>query len=256
MIKTIGFNNKTIKYRVENENSKKTFFLFHGLGDTMECFKNVAAILKIRKIKTVMLDWPGHGENKGVVMPFEDTKHLIKHIYHTEKTNKNYFIGHSLGGLAVLTAIRTYRLQYEHFISIESTLTEGDKAFFRSLQEPTNGAGIEAFMRNDAILKKPYFHNWQEKLRKTDLDTLKQYVSHVYLNFDTYQQMTRNSGFSFDYVYGSLSSNQDERYALSENPNIIVVCFQNAFHWTHLDAEEEFLNYLETIIYSVVKRAV
>lgn len=243
------FKGNTLQYEVQNPKASKQIIMIHGLGDAVGSFDKLCEQLRNEDVALVRMDLAGCGKNNQAVIPFIDYPELIKNLVEAQPLKaKTFLLGHSMGGLVALLTVNKYKtLKIDGVITIEPSLTVADKNFFKFIQEPPLGIGIDKFVKpnpND----KNYILTYRKNLNVANLGVLKENAKTIYYNFDNYQQSILNSGLKFYYVYGLQSSEIQERAKLENYKNITVKSFENAEHWVHIDACEAFSTYLKTII--------
>ena len=241
--KTISINNEEIQYSIRYSKSEITCFLIHGFGDNQQSFNLLLPTLDSLKVKTVIYDIPGMGKNKNISLGMAQNIKLFAELYKREKTDKNIAIGHSMGGLFMLLSIIEENLSFNEVIAIEPSITNPDYNFFKYIQEPPIGVGMEVFVnkeRDDLGYNK--FYN--QSVKNSNVSELKALAKEVYLSFDENRKRIIESGLSFTYVYGENSSGIEYRKEMSQFPNITTKGFKNATHWVHFDARNEFKTFL------------
>ena len=241
--KTISINNEGIQYSIRNPKSEITCFLIHGFGDNQQSFNLLLPILDSLKVKTVIYDIPGMGKNKNNRLGMAQNLKLFSELYMREKTDRNIAIGHSMGGLFMLLSIIEENLSFNEVIAIEPSITNPDYNFFKYIQEPPLGVGMEVFInkeRDDLGYNKFYNQN----IKNSDISELRTLAKEVYLSFDENRNRIIESGLSFTYIYGENSSGIEYRKEMSQFSNITVKGFKNAKHWVHFDAINEFKTFL------------
>lgn len=243
MNKTIYFKGLQFAYEVHNSNMAKTCFLSHGLGDGISAFENLVPLLMQKGYKVVVYDLLGCGKNNDFGTPFEDNLNILNSLVNTEGTNYNIFVGHSLGGLVTLLTILEYNLDYQKIITIEPSITQVDYDFFKFVQEIPDGIGYDEYSKGNG-LDSGYLLTYRKNIGTANSVTMKHNIKTVYENFTQFQSKIFNSSLIFDYCYGSLSTETEKRAELSKYKNINVLCFENANHWVHIDAEIAFIDYI------------
>ena len=243
------FKENTLQYQVQNPKASKQIIMIHGLGDANSSYDKLCEQLKNDDVSIVRMDLAGCGNNNQVIIPFEDYPELIKKLIETQPTKtKTFLLGHSMGGLVVLLTVSKYKtMKLDGVITIEPSLTIADKNFFKFIQEPPLGIGVDKFIKPNPNDKK-YTLIYRKNLNMANLGVLKENAKTIYTNFDSYQHSILESGLPFYYVYGLKSSEIQERAKLESYKNITVKAFENAEHWVHIDACEAFSNYLKTIV--------
>lgn len=243
------FKGKTLQYEVQSPKASKQIIMIHGLGDAIGSFDKLCEQLLNEDVALVRMDLPGCGKNNQAIIPFVDYPELIKNLIEAQPVKANTFLlGHSMGGLvALLTVVKYKIMKINDVITIEPSLTAADKNFFKFIQEPPLGIGVDKFVKPN-LNDKNYILTYRKNLNIANSGVLKENAKTIYDNFDNYQQSILNSGLKFYYVYGLKSSEIQERAKLENYKNITVKSFENAEHWVQIDACEAFSTYLKTII--------
>jgi pimeloyl-ACP methyl ester carboxylesterase len=243
------FKEDTLQYQVQNPKASKQIIMIHGLGDANSSYDKLCEQLKNDDVSIVRMDLAGCGNNNQVIIPFVDYPELIKNLIEVQPIKtKTFLLGHSMGGLVALLTVNKYKtMKLDGVITIEPSLTVADKNFFKFIQEPPLGIGVDKFIKpnpND----KNYILTYRKNLNVANAGVLKENAKTIYDNFDNYQHIILDSGLKFYYVYGLKSSEIQERAKLGNYQNITVKSFENAEHWVHIDACDTFYTYLKTII--------
>lgn len=249
--KKITMNNEEIKYTIKNPKSNITCFLMHGFGDNQHSFDLVLPVLDSLNIKTVVYDIPGMGKNKDVKFDISQNLKLFSRLFKQEKTDKNIAIGHSMGGLIMLLSIIEEKLIFDEIIAVEPSLTNPDSLFFKYIQEPPVGIGMDAFI-NQLRDNSGYSKFYNQNVEESNVVVLKTLAKELYASFDKNRNKILNSELSFIYVYGSNSSGIEYRKEMSQFANITSIEFANAEHWVHYDAQIEFGKFLTDKITSQI----
>jgi pimeloyl-ACP methyl ester carboxylesterase len=242
--KELLIGNQTIKYHVRNPDNKVSCFLVHGFGDSHKSFEHLFPVLDDLKLKIIYFDLPGMSENQKALISFPNSLELLSKLYNSEKSKNNFAIGHSLGGLMVLLSTVEYKMPFDKIITIEPSLTDADYKFFTYIQEKPTGVGISEFILNSKDTT-GYLKFYNNNLKQTDTTLLKDYAKTVYDNFKNYRSKILDSKANFIYIYGNNSSGLDERKKMTDYSFVTVKSFDNAQHWVHFDAKNEFIIFLK-----------
>jgi pimeloyl-ACP methyl ester carboxylesterase len=243
----INSNNETIILHDFNSDFKKAVILVHGLGDNYHSFQGVIDYLKLNNYRTIYFDLPGCGENINFKLAFKDYPSLLNSIIDTEisKENEITLIGHSFGGLVSLLA---YQLDSSNRISrvitIEPSITDADKDFFKFVQEPPNGIGFEELKKNTDS-DNGYLKTYKANLQGCNPHIMKENIESVYKFFSKNQKLIFESEKPFVYCFGKNSSQPEVRARMADYKFIKVKGFDNAEHWVHQDQPEAFLEFLK-----------
>ncbi len=241
--KIISINNEEIKYSVHNPDSDIACFFIHGFGDNQQSFHLLYPILDSLNIKMVIYDMPGMGENINSSIGMEQNLKLFSELFKKERAYRNIAIGHSMGGLFMLLSTIENNLNFDEIIAIEPSITEPDNSFFKYIQEPPLGVGVDAFAskeRNEVGYNK--FYN--KSIKNSNITELKRLAKEVYQSFENSRKKIIDSELSFTYVYGEDSSGIEYRKGMSRYPSITTKGFKNAKHWVHFDAITEFKEFM------------
>lgn len=241
--KYLEFDDQNIEYKVRNPKSKVSCILIHGFGDSYSSFENLFAIFDSLKIKTIYYDLPGMGTNKDINISFDENISVIKELYEAEATNKTFAIGHSMGGLLLLLSSAENNLNFKEIITIEPSITEPDYNFFKYIQEEPIGIGLDSFVNK----KRPlvgYTEIYIKNLKNSNIEQLKKYANTVYVKFNENVDYISQCNIKFTYVFGRKSSGLENRKLIGNHINIDTISFNNAQHWVHYDALEDFRKYL------------
>jgi len=239
--------NYTVYYQVFNKEFDNVCFLVHGLGDSITSYIELIPEISKKNYKIVVYNLLGCGSNNHIQASFEDNLDVLHQLIITEGKEHNYFIGHSMGGLILLLTINNYAISYQKILTIEPSITNADYNFFKFIQEPPTGIGYDEFVKGGRV-NKGYLEQYHKNLRIANIFTMKDCIRTVFMNFKNYQQQILHSDLKFNYIYGELSTEPEERKKLNQYPNIYVTSFQNANHWVHIDATYQFFKFLDKFL--------
>jgi pimeloyl-ACP methyl ester carboxylesterase len=121
-----SFDGTEINYNISYGENKKDFLIFiHGVGSNLEIWKEIRLFFHKLKIPTIAIDLRGHGksdrpkslENYNLQNFAKDIKEIIK----KEHISNPVLIGHSMGGMVVLTFHKLYPNLSKKYIIISSS---------------------------------------------------------------------------------------------------------------------------------------
>ncbi len=241
----IIFENNVIQYYTMNSENETQILLVHGLGDNHQSFDPI--ISKLNGLKLILIDLPGCGINRDIFLKYEDYPDILLEIIKKEKrkSKKTIIIGHSFGGLISLLALQkdSHGL-IDKLITIEPSITDADKDFFKFVQEPPIGIGFEELKKNSDS-DKGYLKIYKGNLQSSNPDIIKENIESVYGDFNKNQKQIFESEKPFVYCYGKNSSQSDVRNRVAGHKFIKVKAFDNAEHWVHYDQPEIFTDFLK-----------
>ncbi len=244
-------NDKHLKYYLsEPKISKGVCFFIHGIGDSSETFSKLISNANLEGYSAIYYDLPGFSGNKDYELEDfnENLDVLSQLIYlHSHPENKNYFVGHSMGGLITLLTLVTYDFSVNpsSILAIEPSLTSIDFDFFQSIQEPPLGMGYIGFLERNKFQSddSAYAGIYYKNLINSSVSAFRECVVGVNKDFLSYQNSIFQSRIPFIYTYGMDSSGISFREKMKERENVEVKAFEHAKHWVHVDAEHEFCNF-------------
>jgi len=121
-----SFDGTNITYDIYYGKNKKNFLIFvHGVGSNLESWKEIRLFFHKLGIPTIALDLRGHGKSdRPKSLENYDLKNFardIKEIMNKEHISNPILIGHSMGGMVVLTFHELYPNLAKEYIIISSS---------------------------------------------------------------------------------------------------------------------------------------